>query len=166
MNSIQKAGVLYTLEHRNAAGELLSRTVASNLMPVEGRDHVLSCVLKSGAQIGQWHIGAFEGDYQPADEVTAATIASVATEITAYEGTTRPQAVFGAVQDGEVSNEQQKARMTFTAAKTVRGLFLVSSPVRGGNSGVLLSVVRLPSPKVCSVGDKLDLTARFTLISL
>src|SRR6187402_2169993 len=44
--------------------------VHPNLIPLEGRQHVLNAVLKNGSQVGTWYCSIFSGNVAPADDWT------------------------------------------------------------------------------------------------
>lgn len=131
----------------------VDRFHVDNLVPTEGLNFLLSLAFKSASAVPAWFISIFEGDYTPTESVTAATLPGLATEITAYTPNTRPEFVDGPVTNGSVSNAAQLAEFTFTQQKTVRVLAMSSASAKGSTSGVLLSVVRLPSPKTYDAGE-------------
>lgn len=137
----------------NRAGEVVDRFHAYNLVPTEGLNFLMSLAFKSASAVPAWFISIFEGDYTPTEDVTAATLPGLATEINAYTPSTRPEFVEGAVVDGAVSNAAALSEFTFTATKTVRLVALTSASAKGSTAGVLLSVVRLPSPKTYDAGE-------------
>jgi hypothetical protein len=166
-NALRLAGgVTYALAHYKADGALAWRASLHNLMPMQGRNYLLEAAFKGGPQVSQWYAALYEGDYTPTDDVTAATVVQLATECTAYDGTSRQGVQFSAVSDAALDNTASKASFVMTAPKQIRGLFMSSVPVRGSNAGVLASVVRLPSPKELGVGDRLEVTVRMALVSL
>ena len=56
------------------------------------------------------------------------------------------------------------AEFNFTADATLHGSILVSDPTKGGNSGLLLSCVRFPSPRPVVAGQKGQLIAGITYV--
>lgn len=159
-----KTGFIWTLEHERD-GLVIDVEEAKNLAPTEMLNAIQSAIYKSGAQQANWYVGLFEGNYTPDAAVTAATIAALATESTAYNEATRVAWVGGDVAAGAVSNALSKAVFTFNAAKTIYGGFLISASAKGSVLGVLASVVRFPTPKTVGIGDILRITAGSTLIS-
>ena len=51
------------------------------------------------------------------------------------------------------------------APKVIYGAFIVSSNVKAGNTGVLLSIARFSTAKTLDVGTEFSLAAGLTLIS-
>jgi hypothetical protein len=84
---------------------------------------------------------------RPQDTDTAATFIGLAGELTNYTGSTRIAINTAAASGGVVSNSANRAEFEFDAETTIRGLALISTPSKGAASGILLSAVRLASPK-------------------
>ncbi|NDZ11487.1 hypothetical protein C7T35_01425 [Variovorax sp. WS11] len=158
-------GLRYDFEVRSPGGILLDKFHAHNLVPIEGLNFLLGIAFKSVTQVPTWYLSIYEADYTPDEDVTAATLPGLATEITAYTPSTRPEFVEGAVAAGSVSNAASLAEMTFTAQKTVRCVAMSSASAKGSTAGTLLSVVRLPSPKTYDVGSILRVFAGPSAIS-
>lgn len=159
LSNLIASGFEYTIELFAPDGRLIDSETRHNLMPRQGLSHIADVVFKKAPQAQGWYLAPFEGDYQPLPTDTASIIAASSTEITAYSATTRPEFVAGAITDGALNNSANRAEFTFTADKTVRGAFLVSSSPKAGTTGVLMSVVRFATPKVCENGSVLRLTA-------
>ena len=136
------------------------------MVPIEGLNHMLSVTVKNGTPVPQWYIGLFEGDYSPDASATAATLPALATECTAYSETTRVPLTTGAVSGGATSNASDIAEFTFPVAKTIYGAFIASAPAKGAATGILLSAVRFPSPRVMGAGSVLRVFAGPTGASL
>lgn len=147
-------------------GRVIDSEVVDNIVPTEGLNHILNTVLKGGVQVPQWYLGVYEGNYTPVAGDTAAGFAAAATESSSYSGTTRPAYTPGAVAGGAVSNSTSVTEFTFNAQKTIYGGFMVSSNVRGGTAGVLLSAVKFASAKAMEPGAILRVTAGLTLNSV
>ncbi|MDH5857803.1 hypothetical protein [Lampropedia aestuarii] len=140
--------------------------IISNRIPTQGFNYLLSVGLKAGAAQPSWYLALFSGGYTPTDEVTAATFANVATEIVSstngYTETTRQAWTPGDVANSEVSNLATEAVFTIatTSSVTVRGVALLSSPVKGGTDGVLMSIARFPQDRTYYDGDKVTIGYR------
>lgn len=159
MKSALKLGFTWTIDTVDASGTLIDSEVVHNLVPMEGINHFLNTTLKGGGQNATWYVGLYEGNYTPSSTDTAVAFPAAATETTAYDETTRPAFTSGAVSAGSLDNSASKAVFTFNAIKTVYGGFLTASPVKGGTSTVLISVVRFGSPKNLDPGAILRVTA-------
>ena len=158
-------GCDWTFEQFEPDGRLVSSRTVRNLMPEEGRNYVIGAAIADAPQRTAWYCGVYEGDFTPDGTETAATIVGAAAECTAYSGAVRPTVVFGTVSDGSIDNAAAKVEMTFTADKTLYGGFVSSSPVKGGTTGVLLSVARA-GPEVVRAGRKLVVSISFKLVSM
>lgn len=122
---------------------------------IEGANHILQTVF-----LGQsWYIGLFEGNYTPNGTETAANIAALATECTSFSQPNRPQAAFGAPNNGQQDNAAGLSTWTFTANKTIYGAFLVSSNVKAGTGGKNMVAVRFPNPRTVEAGESMGLYA-------
>lgn len=147
-------------------GELVDSFTVHNLMPTEGVNAMLNTMFKSASQVGTWYIGLYEGNYTPVIGDTAATFPGAATETTAYIAATRVAWVPGTPSAGILDNSASKAEFDMNAAKTIYGAFMSSASAKGATSGVLVSAVRFPSPRVLDSDSILKITAGITLTSV
>lgn len=146
-------------------GIVIDSEIVTNLIPEEGLNHIISVTLSQGVQVPTWYIGMYGNDYTPQPTDTMATLPALAGEITAYVSPTRHTLLVGAASGGAADNSDSRAEVEFTAATQVKGGFICSSPTKGANSGILISVVQLPSPKPVAAGEILRVTAGLGLIS-
>jgi hypothetical protein len=165
MNSRTESGFVWTVEARDRHGIVTDREVIHNLQPIEGLNHMMGVTFKSTVQVATWYIGLYEGNYTPTPDITAATISGLATECVAYTPAQRVEFNEGAVATGAVDNSANKAIFTFTSPKTIYGGFIISSSVRNGTAGVIISAVRFTSPKVLDTDGTLSVTAGNALVS-
>jgi len=137
---------------------------ASNLLPQVSINHIAGLIRGSGSPIASWYLGLFENNYVPTSGVTSADIPGVVGECTAYDAATRP--LWVNAFDGFASIDNLSNRVTFemNTPKTVYGAFIVSSNVKAGNSGLLLSIARFNTAKVLDAGTQFSLAAGITLI--
>lgn len=148
MKETQKAGFAYTVETVNRrTGEVVSTETVHNVMPEEGRNHVLDVALNGATQVLSWYLLPFGNAYTPQDTDTAATFPALAGELTGYAGATRIEINTATASGGVVDNAANRAEFDFTTDTTVRGMALISTPTKGAASGILLSAVLLASPK-------------------
>lgn len=146
-------------------GEIVDEWTDKNLVVNEGLNSMLDIMFHGSTQITTWYVGLFEGNYTPVATVTAATIASAATETTAYTQGTRPEFVEAAAASQSITNSANRATFTFNDTKTIYGAFLVSSSTKSGTTGTLFSAARFASSKAVVSGDELLLTYTFTAAS-
>ena len=156
------AGV-FDVEHRRG-GDLIGRDISPNLVVTEGLNSILSVVLAGGTQINPWYLSPFEGNYTPVAGLTAATFTAAATECTAYDEAARVAYVEAAPSGGVITNAASRAEFTFNATKTIYGAFIVSSSVKAGNTGVLLSIARFNTAKTMESGTQFSVAAGITLV--
>jgi len=154
-----KLGFVWDVEEIGVDGLVRARYSVENILPDVGRDYLMAAGLSGGSQISSWNIGLYENVRVPAAVDTMVTLLADAGEIVAYSGTTRLAMTADVIAGGVFSNSVTKAEFTFTAAKTVRGGFITSNPVRGNTSGILLSAVQLPTAKTLAIGETLRCTA-------
>lgn len=162
--SLAGIGFVYDTRIIRVNGDVEQETT-HNIMPLEALTDILTVWLKDGAKSPNWYVALYEGNYTPDPSLTAANFASVATECTAYNPSTRVAWIGGTVTAGAVDNGASRAVFTMTAAKTLYGGGLLSSSTKGGTTGKLGSAVRFASPKVLSIGDQLSVAAGISLIS-
>lgn len=148
------------------AGRVIDEFVEKNLVVDEGLNALLNIMFNGATQVPTWYLGVFEANYTPVAAVTAATIASAATECTAYAAGTRPAYVEASSSAKSMTNSANRASFVFNAAKTIYGAFLASDNTKGGTSGTLFSAARFGSSKVVAIDDELLLTYTFTASSV
>jgi hypothetical protein len=161
---VVRAGFTYHFEqYRN--GRLVDEWDATNIMPTQGLNHILSVVVGAGSQNNTWYVGIFEGNYTPVAGDTMATFPASATESSAYTEASRPAFVESSPSGGSTSNSASKAEFTMNATKTIYGCFLSSVATKNGTTGVLLSASKFGTAKAVDSGDVLRVTATLTLTS-
>lgn len=134
------------------------------MITTEGFNYLLNAGIKQASQHGAWYVVPFEGNYTPTPADVAATLPTVATESTAYEGATRKEVTFGTVANGSVDNSAVLVELVFTADKTIYGAAVMSTPGKGAAAGVLIAVERFAAPRAILAGTKLQLLVDLDLI--
>jgi hypothetical protein len=147
-------------------GEVIDEFIDDNLIVDEGLNSLLDVYFHASTQITTWYLGVFEGNYTPVAGLTAATVASAATECTAYASATRPEYVEAAAASKSITNSASRASFVFNATKTVYGAFLISNSTKGGTTGTLFSAARFSTSKAVESGDELLLTYTFNASSV
>lgn len=137
-----------------------------NLVVNEGLNRLLNVMFNGATQSSTWYLGVFEGNYTPVGTVTAATIASAATECTAYTATTRPEYTEATSTAQSTTNSAARASFIFNATKSIYGAFLISDNTKAGTSGYLFSAARFSGVKNVESGDELLLTYTFNASSV
>jgi hypothetical protein len=164
IESQMEIGFVYEVEHIRD-GEIIGYEKLHNLVPLEGRQHILSIIGNAGTQVTTWYVGLFEGNYTPVAGDTMAAFPAAATECTAYSESVRQEWIEAAPSAGVITNSASKASFTANTTKTAYGAFLSSSSVKGGTSGTLLSAGRFATSKAVDSGDVLRVTGSLTLTS-
>jgi hypothetical protein len=101
-----------------------------------------------------WYVGLGTTDRVASDTDTASTIAAACGEITSYTPTNRVQWVaLTDLADMSINNAASPAVFTLTAATTIRNVFLVSTNIRNGTTGILTSTATLSSARSYEAGD-------------
>jgi hypothetical protein len=151
-------------------GNLKWREDNENLVVNVGLKDMNDKYFSGSSYTATWYIGLYGAG---ASNTPAAgdTMASHAgwTEVTAYTGTNRPTATFGAATTANpsvISNSASVAVFNINGSTTVGGAFLTNTaPKSPGNTGVLFSASDFTSPGDRSVvsGDTLNVTYQFSL---
>lgn len=167
MNSDRMAaGFVYTATLRDVDGTVLSRAVAKNLFPEQGRNKVLDSAIGGQAQVATWYIGIFKGNYAPTDADVMASFPAAAVEVTAYAEAARGTLVPNAAAAGVLDTVGREVVFTLTADATIYGGFIASSQGKGATTGVLLSAARFATPQVGKAGQTVTIGAVCTLINV
>ena len=147
-------------------GLIIDEFEDDNLVVNEGLNALLDIMFHAATQVTSWYLGVFEANYTPVSTATAATIASAATECTAYTSGTRPSYDEAAAASQSTTNSASRASFIFNATKTIYGAFLISNSTKGGTSGTLFSAAQFSASKSVVSGDELLLTYTFTASSV
>lgn len=148
-----------------ATGRVKDVIRGCNLIPAAGVEFLIQAPFGDASPVGSFYMGLFANDYVPTAPVKAVDIPSVLGEFTNYSEAARP--LWNRIFDGTSaqSNTGSRAIFTPTVARRIYGCFLVSSSTKGGNTGMLLSVMRFPNPKDVEVGEELRGLAGITYVA-
>lgn len=160
---------VYTLECRDADGNLKWSSELPNLVVNQGLQDMNAKYFTGSSYSATWYLGLY-GAASSNNPVAGDTAASHAgfTEITPYSNSTRPTCTFGTPTTANPSvatNSASTAQFTINATATVGGAFLISNSTKGGTSGVLFSASDFQSPgdRTVASGDTLNVTYTFSL---
>lgn len=155
-------GGVFDTEHRRG-GDLLVRDVSPNIIPTEGLNHLLDVLVHGAAQIDPWYVALFKGNVTPGATLTGATFASVCTEATEYDETTRQAYVEGAAAAGVSHNGDSRAVFTMNGAITVYGGALLSAQAKGDATAgsICLAASKFSASRAVVAGD--ELATKYTL---
>lgn len=158
--------VTYEVELCDRNGNVLDKSVSSNLTPLEGRNFILNVMAGKVPPPTALYIGLYEGDYTPIDGISSAQLVTDATECTTYDEARRVEFVTQNSTNGTLNNVLSVAEFSFSNPKLIFGGFISTSSAKGSSVGNLLSITRFTSPKQCDADTVLRVSAGFTLISV
>lgn len=163
-----RIGFVYHLEHVGANGEIISRERLENIIPDVGRDYILTSSMLSGSQYAAWYIGLYKDAYTAVEGDTLTTFLANANECITYDtaGDNRLTLTPDALADGLFSNNGTPAEFDFnTQGETIRGGFITGTQSRLSSTGLLLSAILFPTPKVLALGETLRVKAGIQLVT-
>lgn len=163
MNSVLGTGFRYQCQAKLPTGEVIEWE-DHNLLPQDSVDHIARLILATTSPIGAWYVGIFEGNYTPTSGTSAGDLAGAVGECTAYSAANRPAWAGTYDNVSDINNAASRAVFTMTSDKRVYGAFIVSSSVKGGGSGVLLSIARFTVPRDLPAGTEFAVTAGIALV--
>ena len=163
MTSILGTGFVYEMEARLPDGQVLKFT-EHNLLPQAAINHVAQLIRGTVAPISGWSVFLYEGNYSPSSTATATDIPGAIGECLAYTEAARPTWVNAYNGVSVIDNAASRAVFTLNADKRVYGAGIVSSSVKGGGTGLLLSVARFAVPRDLPSGTEFAVTAGITLV--
>ena len=149
--------------------------VFDNLITAEGVKHILDVALGRTDKPAGYYLALFGGSAVPAANWTAASFANTAGELTGqtegYTEAARPQWVATAAVGNGIDNMGGRddvggaAKVTIASASslTATGAALLTSPAKGATTGVLVSAMRFPVPRMLQNGDVFYIGYRLSL---
>lgn len=157
-------GFRYRFRLLNADDSVADDFEADNLVPQDGLSFLLLAPFGDSAPISAFYCGLWRANVIPSSALKATDIPANLQEFVGYSEATRP--LWERAHDGvgTLDNANAVAEFNFTADATLYGSLLVSDPTKGGNSGLLLSCVRFPSPRPVVAGQKGQLIAGITYV--
>ena len=161
-----RAGGVYSVECRDAAGNLKWSDTFHNLVVNQGLQDMNSKYFSGSGYTAAWFLGLVTGPGSGTTFAAADTLASKAwTENTNYTGN-RKAVTFGTATTADpsvISNSAAPSTFTMNAnAQTIAGAFLCS--VSSGTSGILFSAGDFTGgDKIVDSGDTLSVTYQFSL---
>ena len=162
-----RAGGVYSVECRDAAGNLKWTDTFHNLVVNQGLQDMNAKYFTASGYTAAWFLGLVTGPGSGTTFAAGDTIASHAgwTENTAYTGN-RKAVTFGTATTADpsvITNSAAPSTFTMNAnAQTIAGAFLCS--VATGTSGILFSAGDFTGgDKIVDSGDTLSVTYTFSL---
>lgn len=140
-----------------------------NLVVNEGLAHILNIALGSKAKSANYYLALFSGATAPTPTWTAASFASVASEIVSntegYTNATRPVWTPAEATGNSIDNMVTAASLTIATSSTltVTGAALLTSSAKGATTGVLVSATKYATPRQFQNGDIYEVGYRLSL---
>lgn len=140
-----------------------------NLVVDEGLAHILNVAMGKTVKPANYYIALFSGSATPAANWTAATFATVASEVTSltegYTAATRPEWVSASATGNSIDNMGAAAKLTIATSSqiNVTGAALLTSNQRGGTTGALISASKYSAARVFQNGDIFEVGYRISL---
>lgn len=158
MEGANATGV-YTVECRDAKGNLKWSDTINNLVTTGGKNDALDKYLAGSAYTATWYLGLISITGYTA-VAAADTMASHGgwTEDQAYSQAARPTAAWSAAAAG---SKALSAALTYSinATTTIKGAFLTSVSTKGGTTGILYSAgLFTGGDKAVANGDTLSVS--------
>jgi hypothetical protein len=145
-----------------------------NKIPAEGLIYLLKTGLLGEAQLTSFYLALFSGAVNPQDNWTAANFSANASEIVSptegYSNATRPQWVPDTTTPATpvVGNLASKAtyNIVCTSSLNISGAALLSSNVKGGTTGTLISATRFDNVHTVNNGSTFQLGYEVELVDV
>jgi hypothetical protein len=147
-----------------ATGRVVEREVKLNRIPQAGIDFLIQAPFGDVPPVATWYCALFRNNVLPDANTSAADLPSVLGEFVDYSEATRPLFVRAYNSAGLMDNAASKAIFTPTADRSIYGSVIVSNPVKGSNTGLVLSAVRFSTVKQVSAGLEAKLVCGLTYI--
>lgn len=144
---------------------------SDNLLPTEARNWMLEVMYGGATALSAWRMALFSGNVTPGATLTGETFASVCTEFTDYDETTRPEFVDAAAASGSKNNHSNRAVFTVSASVvspvTLYGAALLQASAKGdATAGQKIGAAsRFTAEKPVSAGDIASVGYSITLTS-
>lgn len=155
-----KATGRYSVECRDANGNLRWSEDIENLVTTAGKNDALDKYLSGSAYTAAWYVGLIGATGYGAGPAAADTAASHAgwVEDQNYSQGARPTAAWGAAAAGSKSLSTA-AVFSISQNTTIKGCFLISNSAKGGATGVMYSAgLFAAGDKVIQAGDTLNVS--------
>lgn len=167
LNQQSKFGGVFTVECRDADGNLKWTEDFHNLVVNTGLQMINTQIFKGVTYTATWYIGLVTGPGASNTYAAGDTMASHAgwTENTNYAQTARPTMSFGSASltDPSVISTASAAAFTINATGTIAGAFVTTDNTKGGTTGTLFSVGNFTAgDRLVISGDTLNVSYSFS----
>jgi hypothetical protein len=167
LNQKTKFGGVFTVECRDADGNLKWEEEFHNLVVNEGLQYINTQVFTGVTYTATWYMGLVNGPGAGNTYLAANTMASHAgwTENVSYAQSARPTMAFGSatLADPSVITTSTPVSFTMNASATIAGAFVTTNNTKSGTTGVLFSVGNFTvGDRGVVSGDTLNVTYTFS----
>jgi hypothetical protein len=167
LNQQAKFGGVFTVECRDADGNLKWEEEFPNLVVNEGLQYINTQFFKGITYTATWYMGLVTGPGAGNTYLAANTMASHAgwTENVAYTQSARPTMAFGSatLADPSVISTSTPVVFTMNATATIAGAFVTTDNTKSGTTGLLFSVGNFTvGDRSVVSGDTLNVTYTFS----
>ena len=152
---------IYTVECRDAQGNVKWVEEVHNLVVTEGLNDSLDKHLKGSSYTAAWYVGLTGATPTFAAGDTMSSHAGW-TESSAYSEGARPALTLGTVSAGSVSNTASKAAFSINGSATIGGAFVTSNSTKGGGTGTLYGGGAFSGNRSVVNGDTINVTVTCT----
>lgn len=142
---------------------------SKNLLVTQGLAHMLNVAFGNKAKSAAYYIALFNGSADPAANMTASNFASALGEIVSttegYTAATRQQWTPATTNGQTIDNFASTVSLTIATSSSlnVTGVALLTSNVRGGTGGELISADKYPVARTFQNGDVFEVGYRIAL---
>ena len=150
----------YSVECRDASGNLKWVDEFNNLVTTVGKNFALDTVLSGSGYTATWYLGLISLTSYGAGPAAGDTSASHAgwTEDQNYSNSTRVTAAFASASGGSKALTAALA-FNINGSTTIKGAFLISNSTKGGTTGTLYSAgLFTGGDKAVASGDTLNVS--------
>lgn len=167
INQQAKFGGVFTVECRDADGNLKWEEEFPNLVVNTGLQNINTQFFKGVTYTATWYLGLVTGPGASNTYLAANTMASHAgwTENVSYSQSARPTIVFGTATTADPSVITTSTPVVFTmnATTTIAGAFVTTDNTKSGTTGTLFSVGNFTvGDRGVVSGDTLNVTYTFS----
>ena len=167
LNQQAKCGGVFTVECRDADGNLKWTEDFPNLVVNEGLQYINTEFFKGISYSATWYMGLVDGPGAGNTYAAGDTMASHAgwSENVSYSQSARPTMSFGSATSADPSVIATATPVVFTmnATATIAGAFVVNENTKSGTSGTLFSVGNFTvGDRGVVSGDTLNVTYTFS----
>ena len=153
----------YTVECRDASGNLKWSEEFKNLVVTVGKNFMLQETFSGTTYSAAWYLGLVDGASSPTYNAADTMLSHAGwSEFTTYSESTRPSPTWNAASAG--SKATNATSFSINGSGTVAGAFMTTDSTKSGTSGTLFSAGNFSGgSRTVASGDTLNVTYTATL---